>query len=100
MTELTIARELQLQWLLGRRVEAAERPVLAPEPGPDLLHQMQRPLVLVANQVALRRDFEPLRAGLGISTCWPRAVDIEREQYSARKLLKVWLALQSLDCIG
>src|SRR5206468_12894592 len=53
--------------------------------------------VLAANQMALRRDFEARRAGLGIPADRSRAVDVERKQHTDRKLLESWIVPKRLN---
>src|SRR4029077_7644416 len=76
VAEMAVAGQLELQGLRGDRVKAAKRPVLTAEPGPDFLHQVQGPLVLAANEVALRGGFKSRRPRLGISAHELRAVDV------------------------
>src|SRR5258705_4472744 len=96
---MAVAGQLELQRLGADRVESAEYPVLTAEPGLDFLHQMQGPLVLAANEVALCGGFKPGHPCLGISAHELRAVNVQGEQYAGRKLLEAGIALQRLDRI-
>src|SRR4029077_11193615 len=96
---MAVAGQLELQRLGADRVESAEYPVLTAEPGLDFLHQMQGPFVLAASEVALRGDLEPRRPRVAIPAHEFRAVNVQGEQYAARKLLEAWMALQRLDRI-
>src|SRR5258705_506816 len=96
---MAVAGQLEFQRLGADRVESAEYPVLTAEPGLDFLQQMQGPLVLAANEVALCGGFKPGHPCLGISAHELRAVNVQGEQYAGRKLLEAEIALQRLDRI-
>src|SRR5438094_10324074 len=100
MAEVAVAGQLELQRLGGGGIEASKSPVLAAEPRADLLHQVQRALVLAADEPTLRRDFEQGRAGLGIAADRSRAMDVEREQHARRKLLEARITPQRLDRVA
>src|SRR3984893_6022409 len=97
MAQEAVAGQLELQWRAGDRVEPSERPVLTAGPRPDLLHQVQRALVLAPREMTVGAG----REGGGARPVVPgdqlRAVNVQGEQHPHRELAEARIALQGLE---